>query len=241
MQGRLAELRTAQDDEFAVARWRVAVPFDAADPLAPAPEDVLAALSAAEADRAAEHARLRARVDDDAAQTIRVLSAAASGVSGTPRYDSDIALLRLAALLPTWGTPEVAHRGYLLALAVRKGVLQSEELIAAAAADLDLATDPAYAEAFLAGLDAHLAEPWLSTAWDGAPADDPRTDLFARVLSGLDRDSTGPPWLAGLLDGVRATGGLSGVAVNWGRGSRGRRPPAWPAPRRPSRPRGRGR
>jgi hypothetical protein len=213
---RLRVLQAAQDEEFAVAGSRVAVPLDPNDPLAPHPADVLARLRAAEAGRAAEHARLTARVDDDAAATIRVLSAAASLVAGTPRYDDAAALLRLADLLPAWGTRQLAHRGHVLAVAVRRGRLDSAELQAAAAADLDLATDPAYAAAFLAGLRPQLVIAWLSTAWDGAAADDPRADLLARVLSALDRASSGPPWLAGLLDRARGTGELPMVAGGLG-------------------------
>ena len=216
VRARITVLRAAQEQEFAVARSRIAVPFDPSDPLAPDTAAVVAALRTAEADRGAEHARLRARVDEDAAATIRVLAAAASFVAGTPRYDSDGALLRLAALLPAWGTPEVARRGYLLALAVRTGKLDSAGLQAAAVADLDLADDPDYAAAFLAALPPDLARVWLSTAWAGAEADDPRTELFARVLSGLDRDSSGPAWLAGLLDDARAAGELAMVAGGLG-------------------------
>jgi hypothetical protein len=217
VQARLAVLRAAQDSDFAVARSRVALPLDPTDPLAADPEDVVAALRAADADRRAEHARLVARAEDDAAATIRVLAGVASAVAGTPRYDSDAALLRLAVLLPAWGTPEVARRGALLARAVRHGTpdggeMGAEALQAAARADLDLAADPAYASAFLAGLGPVLARGWLGAAWSGAAADDPRTDLFARTLSALDRDGAGPPWLAGLLEGASADGELAMVA-----------------------------
>ncbi len=160
-------------------------------------------------------------MDDDAAETGRVLAGAAALVAGTPRYDSDTALLRLAALLPAWGTPEVARRGYLLARGPSDGGedgegMGTEQLQAAAREDLDLATDPAYAAAFLAALPPRIATAWLATAWGGAPADDPMTDLMARVLSGLDRGSVGPPWLAGLLDDARKTGELPRVAGGLG-------------------------
>ena len=217
VQARIAVLQAAQGDEFAFARDRVAVTHDPTDPLAPDPADVLARLAAAEAERAAEHVRLTARVDDDAADTVRVFSGAAELAAGSPRFDSDAALLRLASLLPAWGTPEVARRGYLLARAVRDDEeFSTDELIAAARADADLAADPAYAAAFLAGLRPHLVTGWLATAWGGAPADDPRTDLMARVLSALDRDSSGPPWLTGLLDGARGAGELPSVAGGLG-------------------------
>jgi hypothetical protein len=217
---RTSVLRAAQDEQFAVARDRIALPFDPEQPLAAPPEDVVAALATAEADRAAEHARLIARVDDDAGDTVRVLSAAAALVAGAPRYDPAVALLHLAELLPAWGTPEIARRGYLLALAVRgrrgEDGLNTAELQAAATEDLDLAGDPAYAAAFLEALGPALATGWLQTGWSGAAADDPCTELFARVLSGLDRDTSGPAWLPGLLDGASgdfpmAAGGVGAV------------------------------
>ncbi len=208
---RTTVLRAAQDAEFAAARSRVAVPFDPLDPLAPEPAVVIGELRAADETRGTEYRLLAARLADDTAHTVRVLAGCTALIGGTPRWNSDVALLRLAALLPAWGTPEVARRGHLLALALREGDIHSDDLEATFAADADLAADPAYAAAFLAGLGQEMGTRLLTTAWSGVSADDPRTDLLARVLSGLDRDSAGPPWLAPVLDDAREAGIAEGV------------------------------
>jgi hypothetical protein len=213
---RIEALRVAQEQEFAETRPRIAVPLDPADPFAPDPATVLARLGDHEAARAAEHRALMARLADDTAETVRVLSGSAAVVSGTPRYDSDAAVLRLAALLPAWGEPQLAGLGREMAL--RFYAAGPEERDAVAAEGLDLAGRPAYAAAFLAALGPEKVPDLLAAIWSGAESRGESALLLGAALSALDRDTDGPPWLATLLDDARdagtaalVTGGLAAV------------------------------
>ena len=220
---RIEALRAAQDDDFARARVRVAVPHDPADPLAPRVDDLLDHLAAAEADRRAQHAGLVARLADDADETRGVLTGCLTAVGATGGSGTVGALAYLADQLPGWGRPELAHRARGLARLLLgegeeegtskdDGSLTPEEADALAGADLDLAQDPAYAAAFLTALGPDGTALVLASTWSGTWTETRVDDLMGAALSSLDRDATGPPWLASLLDDARPAGVFAPVA-----------------------------
>jgi hypothetical protein len=193
---RTTVLRAAQDAEFAAARSRVAVPFDPLDPLAPEPAVVIGELRAADETRGTEYRLLAARLADDTAHTVRVLAGCTALIGGTPRWNSDVALLRLAALLPAWGTPEVARRGHLLALALREGDIESDDIEATFAADAPICW-PASCPAWTATRRGRRGWPPSSTT-PGRPASPRASPAASRPCSHALR-SWGcpvrrPPW-----------------------------------------------
>ena len=147
---RIEALRSAQDDDFAVARSRVAVPHDPADPLAPPVDDVLARLAEAEEARQAEHAGLVAQLADDADATRGLLTGCLAVVGATGRRGTVAALEHLADRLPGWGMPELAHRGRALAVVLRDEGFDEWE--SAASDAVYVADDPVFAREFLSTL-----------------------------------------------------------------------------------------
>ena len=148
---RLAALRGEQELDRAAVSRRVALPLDPSDPFAASVDDALAALAAAEGRRAAEHRRLLAVLEDDVADTARVLRACCvvvGAVGGRGRVGREVA--HLAPLLPGWAAREVTARGHGLGEVLRYGDPRGSE--ASAMALVELAGDAAFASALLSSL-----------------------------------------------------------------------------------------
>jgi hypothetical protein len=147
----LAGLRSEQEQEEPAARRRVALLVDPLDPFGPSADDVLSAWVAAEQRRAAERHRLLGLLEDDAADTSRVLRACCAvvgSVGGRGRIGRE--LVHLAALLPGWAASEFTARGHRLAGVLARGPTAGAEEAATEA--LGLAGDPVFASAFLGAL-----------------------------------------------------------------------------------------
>jgi hypothetical protein len=143
---RIAALRRAQGEDFAVTWTRVAQ----SDPDAARP--VLEELAAAEADRRRAHAAAVADVLDDATATAQVLDGATTGLGGTGRRGQDAAVLaHVATLLPGWGDGVLISRAWTAAQQL-DGPVTAAEVEAIARDGLPYARTAAYAGAVLADL-----------------------------------------------------------------------------------------
>lgn len=147
---RVQALQGQQDDDFAVARVRVATPFDPAGWGHEA--TVLEDLVAAENGRRRAHADLLESLSDDAAATGHVLSAATAGIDGGTGSGSESHVLaHLLPALPGWAVDELAGRAQEAADAFGGAATLAEwERVAAAA--MPYASDPRFAEALLGQL-----------------------------------------------------------------------------------------
>jgi len=151
----VADLREEQDEDFRAAWQRLGAIEDprlAVISGAPAWAGVVAEVEAAEARRRRRHTLLLEELADDAAATARALEGACRPVGGTGRPgDGGRVTAHLAAQLPGWGDPELAHRGRVLADALT-GPLTPEERERLTADAVDLAAHPAFATALVRGL-----------------------------------------------------------------------------------------
>jgi hypothetical protein len=213
---RIEALRARQQDEFSRVRFHAELGFDPQDVLARTVDQAIAGLVAADAARATEHGRLVAQVDEDAAASRRVLAGCCAVVGGSGRHGPVGAIAHLADLLPGWGLPQLARRGRALAWSLighrRRPAVGPGDVDALVEAELPFAGEPAYAAAFLAALGSEGTAHLLAAGWNGSWVTTRSHDLFGRVFSGLDRDTTGPSWLATLLDDAEVGGTLPGVA-----------------------------
>lgn len=178
----VAALREEQDEDFRVAWQRlggIEDPRLAVMTGSSAWVGVVADVEASEARRRRRHTLLLEELADDAAATARTLADACRPVGGTGRAGDDARVLAyLAAELPGWGDPELAHRGRALADALL-GPLTPDERAQLTAEAVDLAAHPAFATALIRGVGA---------------------EAFGLLLDSLGQEPDGPDHpLAGVL------------------------------------------
>jgi hypothetical protein len=153
---RVAALRAQQDEDFAVARGRLAglpAPAFALWSDTPVAVAVVEELEAAEVGRRREHDRLLEELADDAISVARVLSDACRAVGGTGRRgDTGRVVAHLAGELPGWGVAELHRRGVALARALAGGPVRPEEMEALAGGAVGYAGSNAFARGLFAGL-----------------------------------------------------------------------------------------
>jgi hypothetical protein len=220
VRGRVQALRAEQDEDYAVARIRVATPFDPCVwGVEGADMAVLEALETTEENRRRVHASLLADLAADTAATERALAAATAGIDGGAGSAArSRVLVHLTAEFPAWARTELAHRGRTFAGRFLHDTLTPEEIEELATEAAALALLPGFAAGFFAaaGL-AGTAVLFESIGTGRAPADGVFAGLLVRVLSGLDRDGGGVAGLAGLLaaDGPAAESDalVAGVAA----------------------------
>ena len=165
---RVAGLRDEQRAQFAHAASRLAVlvgpAIEHGGPIGAQPDAVALAeeVSAADAERAAEHRALLTALDEDAAATAQVLAAAVGPLGGTARPGAvaDVTL-SLATRLPGWGEAALTALGVQAADELT-GRLTAAELDAAAARWAPWTSSPAFVDAVLGRLDAEGVT-WLLT------------------------------------------------------------------------------
>ncbi|TFV65455.1 UNVERIFIED_ORG: hypothetical protein E4P37_10150 [Bacillus sp. AZ43] len=237
-------LREEQAEDFRLAQRQL---LETADPQYAVMTGALswagtvAEVEAAEARRRRRHELLLEELADDVAATTRALAQASRPVGGAGRPgDGRRVLAHLAAALPGWGDPELAHRGLAAGRELATTSMTPEERMALAREVAAYAHLPAFASAFVRGLDVegvggllhvvgeHPAGPLagvLAAALGGAVPGTARTDRVRAVLEAdhlpaddtwsADRRAAG--MAAVLLAGAGSAAPRTATVAEWAR------------------------
>ncbi len=198
---RVQSLRAQQEDDFAVARVRVATPMDPTGWTGDGPASAVEELEAAERGRRAAHTALRADLEEDAAVTGRVLAGATAGIDGGAGSASEWRVLAsLAAELPHWAAGELTWRGRDLARRFLEGSYAPEDVEELAREAAGFASLPGFGAGFFTETGSDRAALLFEQIGSGrVPPDGAFASLLVHALSTLGRDGAGLVVLRDLL------------------------------------------